>query len=214
MKVCQNCRDVMADSEFDHRFPFPAYPVIGGALGTAAALLVSMPLLIPVGLIGGMFVRSSRCDVCGNDMDDEDGYTVMESRRNLLILHYTYVEEGKGEYFEEGPLLSEERLASQDQDYVETLPQVDTGYANELRHQQADEIHFQYDPVAQMLAPVSYSKSEGNGEAEGTWSMDSESAQSDIQIGDYGASMDSSGSGMEGGSTSSSGDFGSFGSNA
>jgi len=79
MRLCEKCKEELAESEPDDRFPFGAFTVVGGMLGGMGAAATGGLLLVPAGLIAGAMADVHRCDRCGAEEDDENPhYTPME----------------------------------------------------------------------------------------------------------------------------------------
>jgi len=80
MQLCEKCRVGLAEPGSETRFPFPCTTVAGGALGAAAAAVTGTLVLVPLALLAGAVLDASRCDRCGEAIEEADPrYATMEA---------------------------------------------------------------------------------------------------------------------------------------
>ncbi|MBM4032142.1 MAG: hypothetical protein FJ291_10195 [Planctomycetes bacterium] len=83
MKVCAKCKSVFAGDEPDPRFPFPAFGMLGAALGVAGAIATGTIILAPAGLVAGLLADArEQCESCGEPIEDgEEAFAMLEARQ-------------------------------------------------------------------------------------------------------------------------------------
>ena len=80
MLLCERCRGQIGAPEADARFPFTAYGLAGGALGTLAAIATGTVILVPAGLIAGILAGACKCEGCGAEVNEgEPTFHMMET---------------------------------------------------------------------------------------------------------------------------------------
>lgn len=81
MHVCKNCKENISAERPESTGSFPAYTVLGSAVGTFGAAVSGMWLLVPAAIVAGAAadVIGQRCRICDHKIkDDEQGFCLME----------------------------------------------------------------------------------------------------------------------------------------